>query len=621
MEGFSILRYLLVLLLTLPGVISSSFYYEDSHFRYEMPGVDLKGEKFGCPDEVECDKDAPYREFDGKCNNLKNSLWGSAGIPYRRFIPAQRHDDPSNRRKLPTARQIVSALNSLPVQLNSKITVLAMIWGQFVSHDVNLTPRFSGLHCCWDCCDFPIEGSECLAVDVRNDPFYQRFGVECFENFRSVPPGSACEIEGREQVNGITAYIDASLVYGVSKEAADELRTMSNGQMKVRNVSENYPGGYCPAESSCPFSLLPTVIINGEENVLAGHPSAVQQPLLTALHTLGVRVHNDFASRLAELHKDDVEYGDEKIYQEARRLNIALIQHITYNEYLPSILPSWALAKYGLPSLSPGEGYLNGYKRYIDASARNAFTTAAFRFGHSLVPDTINLQNGNNFELSHSFNNNTFTFNPGTYPSDILNGIDTQMSQEVDQNLVSSLSNRLFANPPNYDHGLDLYSRNIMRGRDHGLPSYTQYRAYCNLPSITNFRDLRDVLREGVAETFNLLYRSVDDIDLYPALISEIPDTDGIVGPTLACLLGEQFMNFKYGDRFFFENRKQHPHRFTRAQLDSIRRTTLAALLCYYIDTKVVPVFVMKVLGPGNYMENCEEILAGTVLARFDKLF
>ncbi|RXG54864.1 Peroxidasin-like protein [Armadillidium vulgare] len=180
------------------------------------------------------------------------------------------------------------------------------------------------------------------------------------------------------------------------------------------------------------------------------------------------------------------------------------------------------------------KGYLNGYKRYIDASARNAFTTAAFRFGHSLVPDTINLQNGNNFELSHSFNNNTFTFNPGTYPSDILNGIDTQMSQEVDQNLVSSLSNRLFANPPNYDHGLDLYSRNIMRGRDHGLPSYTQYRAYCNLPSITNFRDLRDVLREGVAETFNLLYRSVDDIDLYPALISEIPDTDGIVGPTLA---------------------------------------------------------------------------------------
>ncbi|KAB7498220.1 hypothetical protein Anas_10651 [Armadillidium nasatum] len=71
-------------------------------------------------------------------------------------------------------------------------------------------------------------------------------------------------------------------------------------------------------------------------------------------------------------------------------------------------------------------------------------------------------------------------------------------------------------------------------------------------------------------------------------------------------------MNFKYGDRFFFENRKQHPHRLTRPQLEAIRKTTLAALLCYFTETKVVPVFVMKVLGPGNYVENCDEILAGT---------
>ncbi|RXG62078.1 Chorion peroxidase, partial [Armadillidium vulgare] len=461
---------------------------------------------------------------------------------------------------LPKPREIVSVLNNLPVEQRSKVTVMNMQWGQFISHEINDTPLVPGLQCCLNCSENPLESNNCSAIDVKDDPFYEQFGIQCLENRRSAPADSACSIE-REQVNDVTAYIDGSVVYGNSKEEADNLRTFSNGQMKVREIgnTEENLNGSCPAEAVCPFKFLPTVTTNGQERILAGDSRAVQQPSLTAMHTLFIRVHNRIASMLAALHSN---YDDEKLFQEARKLVIALMQHITYNEYLPSVLPSWALIEYDLPSLPPGSGYFKGYKKHFDASLRNAFSAAAFRFGHSLIADIFNLSNGNNVQLAESFITHTFTFNFGTYPSDFLNGISNQWSEEVDQNLVSSISNKLFARGPNFNHGLDLYSRNIMRGRDHGLPPYTKWREYCGLPCIHNFTDLEVIMRDGVADVFANLYQSVDDIDLYPAAISEKPEFDGIVGPTLTCLLSEQFKNLKFGDRFYYENRI-HPNRFT----------------------------------------------------------
>ena len=45
-----------------------------------------------------------------------------------------------------------------------------------------------------------------------------------------------------------------------------------------------------------------------------------------------------------------------------------------------------------------------------------------------------------------------------------------------------------------------------------------------------------------------------DDVDLFPALISERHVSGGMVGPTLVCLLARQFQKLRDGDRFWYEN-------------------------------------------------------------------
>lgn len=61
---------------------------------------------------------------------------------------------------------------------------------------------------------------------------------------------------------------------------------------------------------------------------------------------------------------------------------------------------------------------------------------------------------------------------------------------------------------------------------------------------------------------FKILFRNVDDIDLWVGgLFESLPNEDntnrvnnGVLGPTFTCLLANQFLDLKRGDRFFYEN-------------------------------------------------------------------
>ena len=152
------------------------------------------------------------------------------------------------------------------------------------------------------------------------------------------------------------------------------------------------------------------------------------------MHTLWLREHNRVASALHYFHPY---WTDEKLFQEARRVVIAEIQHITYNEWLPIILGKTYMERNGLSPLESryssayfGEGTVLGQ---FDPSIANEFSTAAFRFGHSLIPSKYNVsfkrrgENVNEYQLRSAF------FKPTEFREDLANDGDISKYKEPNQ--------------------------------------------------------------------------------------------------------------------------------------------------------------------------------------------
>ena len=103
------------------------------------------------------------------------------------------------------------------------------------------------------------------------------------------------------------------------------------------------------------------------------------EPHLAVMHTIWHREHNRIASGLAKINPL---WTDELLYQEARRIVIAEIQHITYNEWLPVLIGKKYARAVGL--MTDSTGYSHTYSPYDDPAISNEVATAALRFLNSL---------------------------------------------------------------------------------------------------------------------------------------------------------------------------------------------------------------------------------------------
>lgn len=169
---------------------------------------------------------------------------------------------------------------------------------------------------------------------------------------------------------------------------------------------------------------------NNVNNDTTGDRRVNEQVLLVLFHTVWARHHNHLASRLKNINPS---WNDEELFQEARRIVGAQLQHVTYNEYLPPIFgmshvrqsicnlfPSqviWQISiwncrykfiytqirtydnRSACMNCLPGENIIKDSKLkplknkkrknfYIpdkSAAISAEFATAAFRFGHSQI--------------------------------------------------------------------------------------------------------------------------------------------------------------------------------------------------------------------------------------------
>ena len=101
------------------------------------------------------------------------------------------------------------------------------------------------------------------------------------------------------------------------------------------------------------------------------------------MHTVWARLHNRIVANLQNVRGRD---NQEELFQLSRKIVGALMQNIHYNEWLPLVVGRDAMASY---NLLPGKRV--AYSGNVDPRISNAFATAAFRFGHSLIPRHYNI--------------------------------------------------------------------------------------------------------------------------------------------------------------------------------------------------------------------------------------
>ena len=346
---------------------------------------------------------------------------------------------------------------------------------------------------------------------------------------------------------------------------------------------------------------MPVIETNKGDGFLAGDGRASENPLLSSLQTLWVREHNRICE---EISTRNTSFSDEKIYQKARTKVMGLLQHITYDEFLPALLGEDSLTNY------------KGYNNQVNPGIFNEFSTAAYRFGHSMISDTIARRdhdgtesNGGDIHLRDAFFNIQILQQSGI--DTVLRGASLQQAQEVDSQYTDGLRNFLFAAPPEgskcpmrgilrFANGafpaLDLGSRNIQRGRDHGLANYNDVREAMGLERAQSFEDI--TTDKEVAQKLSDLYKGdINNVDLYIGGLSEDHASGSSIGELFGSIITKQFEAIRDGDRFWYENHKNNL--FTVEEISEIKATRLSDIIERNTDITGLRanVFILNIKG------------------------
>ncbi|XP_042203107.1 lactoperoxidase-like isoform X2 [Homarus americanus] len=550
-----------------------------------------------------------FRRYDGLCNNLHSPTWGAINSVFSRFLPPDYSDGIGSPRlardghQLPNPRIVSSMIHRDDGFHDHAATLLLVSWGQLMDHDFTLTatpldPRNKNE--IEECCNRPpaLKNPYCFEINIpHDDPFYRLFKFTCIDFARGFPGVQQnCRLGPRTQFNLLTSVIDGNTVYGGNERAARELRSGVGGLMRTH---DGFPG--MPLKSLLPLKTdIPDEgCIRGSGSqrcFLAGEIRVNEQLILTCSHILLMREHNRLAMDLGSLNPH---WDDERLYQEVRRIIAAQIQHITYNEFLPQLLGREVMEQFGL--LLQKEGYWDGYDPKVDPGISSSFSAAAFRFGHSLLPSSVERWSPSHKFIAsrrlHELIRQPYDLHrPGVLDEYIM-GMLNQPSQAMDDGITQEVTNHLFREE-HEKFGFDLVAFNIQRGREFGVPGYGAWRRYCGLEPILSFQALTHLMSNNTASLYASIYRSVDDIDLWSAGVSERPLPGSLLGPIFSCIIATQMQRLRQGDRYWYELPGQ-PSSFTLAQLESLRKVRLARLICDNADNiETLQVYPMVLQDP-----------------------
>lgn len=182
-------------------------------------------------------------------------------------------------------------------------------------------------------------------------------------------------------------HLDLSQVYGTTAETTNHLRSHSDGKLRTHS---HLP--LLPTTKDRHHCLLADTPSSSSSSCLQSGDSRVNfSPYQILQHSNFQQSHNNIAHQLKALKP---QWTDEKLFHAAQRINRAVFQKITFEEWLPMVV-----------------GYRQGVRirtqhnnEELSRGVSNEFATAAIRFYQSMLPG--DLQNNHQkrlFELRDTF--------------------------------------------------------------------------------------------------------------------------------------------------------------------------------------------------------------------------
>jgi len=463
------------------------------------------------------------RTADGTYNELEDPQMGSAGTRFGR-------NTPTFGRTFPASEQ-GTIMEPNPLEISSKLltrktfqpvrglNLLAAAWIQFMIRDWFSHGRGSKED------PWELPGNEHWPEGMQIPRIPEDHSST--QTKKGLPPA---------YVNKVTHWWDGSQIYGSDKATQYRVRSNRHGKLKV---DSNYlPDFEVPAD---PESEKPAVEEPGFWLGLA---------MMQALFALE---HNAICDRLCEEYP---EWSDDKLFDHARLINIALLAKIHTVEWTPAILghPTvqislrsnwWGLAGEQIHELF-GRISDNEVISGIPGSPKDHFGVpyamteefvAVYRM-HPLIPDKYSFWSAKDSkvlqdESGRELQELGFTRLEGRKALDLIYKDKVPM-----KDLFYSFG---IAHPGeitlhNYPRSLqefrrpdgkvmDLAATDILRNREFGLPRYNEFRELLHRPPVRTFEELTD--NPAWAEELRRVYKdNIDLVDLMIGLYAE-PKPEG----------------------------------------------------------------------------------------------
>src|SRR5918993_564383 len=505
------------------------------------------------------------RTSDGTYNDLTCPRMGSAGMRFGRNVPlSEAFPDVANL-MTPSPRQVSLELLTRNIfQPATILNVIAAAWIQFMVHDWFIHKKGSWAHTH----DIPLSDGDDWHERPMRVPKTPADTPKVADSKR--PPA---------YINENTHWWDGSHVYGSSASAQASLRAGRDGKVLVS------PSGRLGVDP-----VTGREITGFTENGWVG---------LSLLHGLFALEHNAICD---ELKRHNPLWDDERLFQQARLINAALLANIHTVEWSTAILPREVLttglktAWHGrfsrVQNIFPGvadndifSGIPGSPTEHHGApfSLTEEFVSV-YRM-HTLMPDHFTIRSAEtgeglaNAELPELSGREGVEFLARFDPADLFYSLGIHNPGAIRlHNYPKFLQNLVQDNGDRFDLG----TIDILRDRERGVPRYNRFRRLLHKAPVRSFEELTD-RPEWAAEMKRIYNNDLEMVDTMVGLMAEpLPEGMGFSETAFRIFLLMASRRLK-SDRFLSQDYRKEI--YTKQGIDWVENTSMIDVITRHFPT------------------------------------